>query len=155
MIIFVSHVFKGFKSDYRSTLVAQWVKDLALSLLHLWCGFNPWPGNCHIPWGQPENLVTTVTKVFDSTGSMASMRHQLQCWKVIWHCTVSGYLVVKTNARICAVNSWEMKWDHGGDEHSSVPGAEWTQWWVIVSVDAFGVNASRVCPEAERCHSYN
>ena len=27
----------------RSFLVAQQVKDLALSLL--WCGFNPWPGN--------------------------------------------------------------------------------------------------------------
>ena len=26
----------------RSSAVAQWVKDLALSLL--WCGFDSWPG---------------------------------------------------------------------------------------------------------------
>ena len=32
--------------------VAQWVKDLSLSLqwlgLPLWCGFDPWPRNFHI-----------------------------------------------------------------------------------------------------------
>ena len=31
--------------------MAQWVKDLVLSLL--WLGFDPWPGNFHMP--QPVN----------------------------------------------------------------------------------------------------
>ena len=39
-------------------LVAQWVKDLALSLLWLWSllwhEFDPWPRNFHIPWVQPK-----------------------------------------------------------------------------------------------------
>ena len=33
--------------------MAQWVKDLALPLLwlwlQLWCGFDPWPMNVHVP----------------------------------------------------------------------------------------------------------
>ena len=37
-----------------SSLVAQWVKDLALSLLWLWLllwhKFSPWPGNFHMSW---------------------------------------------------------------------------------------------------------
>ena len=32
--------------------MAQWVKDLALSLL--WRGFDPWPGNFRIPWAWPK-----------------------------------------------------------------------------------------------------
>ena len=32
---------------HRSSLVAQWVKDSALSLQQL--GFDPWPGNFHMP----------------------------------------------------------------------------------------------------------
>ena len=36
-----------------SSLVAQWVKDLTLSLQWLgsllWLGFDPWPGNSHMP----------------------------------------------------------------------------------------------------------
>ena len=31
--------------------MAQWVKDPALLLL--WHGFDPWPGNFHMPWAQP------------------------------------------------------------------------------------------------------
>ena len=31
-----------------SSLVALWVKDLALSML--WCEFNPWPRNFHMLW---------------------------------------------------------------------------------------------------------
>ena len=42
-----------------SSLVAQKVKDLALSLLWLWlllwCGFDPWPGNFHMPQVWPKN----------------------------------------------------------------------------------------------------
>ena len=36
---------------FKSSLVAQWVKDSALSLWWpgslLWCRFDPWPGNFH------------------------------------------------------------------------------------------------------------
>ena len=39
--------------EFRSSLVAQQVKDPALSLLWLWllpwCRFNPWPGNFFMP----------------------------------------------------------------------------------------------------------
>ena len=39
------------KKQARSSLVAQWVKDLALSLqrpgLLLWLWFNPWSRNSH------------------------------------------------------------------------------------------------------------
>ena len=31
---------------------AQWVMDLVLSLL--WPGFDPWPGNFHMPWAWPK-----------------------------------------------------------------------------------------------------
>ena len=34
------------------------VKDLMLSLQWLgsllWCGFNPWPWNFHVPWVEPK-----------------------------------------------------------------------------------------------------
>ena len=39
--------------------MAQWVKDLALSLLWLWLllwlGFDPWPGNFHMLQVWPKN----------------------------------------------------------------------------------------------------
>ena len=39
-------------------LVAQQVKDSVLSLqwlrLLLWHGFDPWPGNFHVPWVWPK-----------------------------------------------------------------------------------------------------
>ena len=38
----MSQICLSFK-NLGSSLVVQWVKDLALSLL--WPGFNPWPGN--------------------------------------------------------------------------------------------------------------
>ena len=47
-----------FKSGvcFRSSLVAQWIKDLSFLLLWLWlllwCGFNPWPGNFCMLWAQ-------------------------------------------------------------------------------------------------------
>ena len=38
--------------------MAQWVKDLVLSLQQLrvllWYGFIPWPGNMHLPCVQPK-----------------------------------------------------------------------------------------------------
>ena len=43
-----------------SSLVAQWVKDSALSLL--WCRFNPWPGNFHMLQVGPKknSLLLTI-----------------------------------------------------------------------------------------------
>ena len=42
----------------RSSPVAWWVKDLALSLLWLrsllWCGFDPWPGHFSMAQAQPK-----------------------------------------------------------------------------------------------------
>ena len=42
----------------REFSVAQWVKNLALSLQRLrvllWCGFDPWPGNFHMPRAWPK-----------------------------------------------------------------------------------------------------
>ena len=43
---------------FLSSLVVQWVKDLALSLLWLqsllWRGFYPWPGNFRMLWVPPS-----------------------------------------------------------------------------------------------------
>ena len=43
-----------------SSLVVQWVKDLALSLQHLgsllWLEFDPWLGNFCMPWVQPKYI---------------------------------------------------------------------------------------------------
>ena len=45
--------------------MAQWVKDLVLSLqwlgLVLWLGFNPGPRNFCMPWMQPKNPKTHKT----------------------------------------------------------------------------------------------
>ena len=54
-----------------SSLVAQWVKDLAWSLLWfeslLWRGFDPWPGNFHM-------LSVTKNKTKTKTGML--------CWPI-------------------------------------------------------------------------
>ena len=42
-----TNVGQNLKNPSREFLVAQWVKDLALSLL--WLRFNSWPGNFHMP----------------------------------------------------------------------------------------------------------
>ena len=43
---------------YRSSLVAQQIKDLALSLQQLgwlqWHGFDHWPRNFHMLWALPK-----------------------------------------------------------------------------------------------------
>lgn len=64
------------KGNSRSSLAAQWIKDLLLSLLWLrsllWCGFNPWPlwavtwslrsKSCtHLRWLQPSAPSTPLT----------------------------------------------------------------------------------------------
>ena len=56
--------------NYRSSLVAQCVKNHMLSLL--WLGFDPWPGNFQMPWAwtkqtnkqtKTKNLKTQKTKI--------------------------------------------------------------------------------------------
>lgn len=39
----------------REFLVAQWAKDLVLSLL--WCGLDSWPGNFHAPQACPRPIL--------------------------------------------------------------------------------------------------
>jgi len=50
--------FKQEKGAKGSSLVAQQLKDLALSLLWLWlllwCVFNPWPRIFRMLWVQPR-----------------------------------------------------------------------------------------------------
>ena len=45
-------------SEHRSSLVVQWVKDLASSLQQLrsllWPRFDPWPRKVHMLWGWPK-----------------------------------------------------------------------------------------------------
>ena len=43
----LSATLKRVIKNFQSSLVAQQVKDLVLSLL--WCGFIPWPGNFCMP----------------------------------------------------------------------------------------------------------
>ena len=54
------------KFDWNS-LVAQRVKDLALSLLGLgsllWCRFNPWPGNSRMLWVRPKKKKKRVSLI--------------------------------------------------------------------------------------------
>ena len=49
---------KSERKAYRSSLVAQQAKDLALLPqwlgLLLWYRYDPWPGNFHMPWPRPE-----------------------------------------------------------------------------------------------------
>ena len=48
------------KQKAWSSLVAQWIKDLVVSLQQLGsllqCSFDPWPGNFHMPWAQPPKI---------------------------------------------------------------------------------------------------
>ena len=56
--------------------MAQWVKDLALSLqrpgLLLWCGSDPWLGSFHMPWAwqkkkkKSEELYVVILKAYTS-----------------------------------------------------------------------------------------
>lgn len=47
----------NFKTNW-SSLLAWWVKDLTLSLqwfgFLLWCRFEPWSGNFHMPCAQQK-----------------------------------------------------------------------------------------------------
>ena len=46
------------KLESRSSLVVQQVKDLASALQQP--RFDPWPGNFHMPWVQPDKKSKTV-----------------------------------------------------------------------------------------------
>ena len=54
-----------------NSLVAQWVKDPALSLqwlrLLLRHGFSPWPGNIHMLWVWPKKKNPAVESIFLSS----------------------------------------------------------------------------------------
>ena len=56
----LSTFYLPLKISFRKFPMAQRVKDPALPQLwrrlQLWCGFDPWPGNLHMPWGQLEKL---------------------------------------------------------------------------------------------------
>ena len=61
-VIYVTHYNK--KMSIGSSLVAQQVKDLALSLQRLgslpWHGFSPWPRNFHMAQEQPKQKYTKI-----------------------------------------------------------------------------------------------
>ena len=75
--------------------MAQWVKDLALSLewagYLLWHRFDPWLGNFYMPWAQPppppkKNAQSkTETKVHESTESQE--KKTLYSYFQIFHLT--------------------------------------------------------------------
>ena len=47
--------------------MVQWIKDLALlqlwHRLQLWCGFDPWPWNFHMPQVQPKKFKNKNKKI--------------------------------------------------------------------------------------------
>ena len=57
---------KILRNQFKSSLVAQQVKDLALALQQLrsllWCGFDPWPGNFHMPRARPKKVNNLKSK---------------------------------------------------------------------------------------------
>ena len=61
------------------SLVAQWVKDLVLSLqqleLLLWHGFNAWPQNCHMPHARGTAKQTKKPTFSDFTESTKRRKH--------------------------------------------------------------------------------
>lgn len=71
-----SRVAYGIQRDsFQTALVAQWVKDPALSLLRLrlllWCTFHLWSWNFHTPQGGPKKQTQTTVVVPEP-----------QCWRV-------------------------------------------------------------------------
>ena len=60
----------------RSSLVTQWVKDPALSLL--WRGFDPWPGNFLMPWVWPKKKKNKYRYINIKTISSKHIRFNLQ-----------------------------------------------------------------------------
>ena len=60
----------------QSSLVAQGVKNPALSLQQLgsllWYGFDPWPGNFHMPWVWPLKPQNLEVKCYGGHNSRAN-----------------------------------------------------------------------------------
>ena len=61
------HLIILIRKKKRRSPLPQQVKDLALSLQHLgsllWCGFDPWPRNFHMPRVQPKKKRRTEKKI--------------------------------------------------------------------------------------------
>ena len=76
---------KDIRAERRSSLVVQWVKDLALSLvwleLLLWREFNSWPGNFSMtrvhPKKKKKEKIAERRAVFSLTVDSLNMR--LRC----------------------------------------------------------------------------
>ena len=88
----------------RSSLVAQWVKDPALSLqwlwLLLWHGFDPWPRNFHMPWAQPK-------KNLNYKDFKKDVVYIYICIYVLCTCinTMEYYLAIKKELNIATCNN--------------------------------------------------
>ena len=71
----------------ESSLVAQWIKDLAFSLLWLrwlqWCGFDPWPGNFHSQrWGGAKKSIKILSpckKIISENSLSLIIRNLSRC----------------------------------------------------------------------------
>ena len=59
--------------------MAQWVKDLVLSLQQLmwllWCRFDPWPGNFHMPRALLREREHTHTHTHTMSTSLMTSCH--------------------------------------------------------------------------------
>ena len=55
------------QKHFWNSLMVQWVKNLAWSLQCLgsllWCGFDPWPGNFHMPRAHPKNNTFCLSNI--------------------------------------------------------------------------------------------
>ena len=99
--------------DFRSSLVAQWVKDLALSVL--WQGFDSWPGcsqkkkkkssSCDSADEEPHT-VSLRTRV-QSLASISGLRiwHCHKLWHRSWMRLGSGIAVAVVSAGSCSSDS--------------------------------------------------
>ena len=75
--------------------MAQWVRDLVLSLL--WHGFDPWPGNFLILWVWPKKVCIGVpivaqwlmnpTRNHEVVGSIPGLTSGLRIWccRELWY----------------------------------------------------------------------
>ena len=70
--------------------MVQCVKNLALSLqwlgLLLWCGFDPWPKNFHMPQAQPEKESERVREraPIKLKSVWSTITQNMKCKLVIW-----------------------------------------------------------------------
>ena len=91
-------LFQGLRTsaELRSSLVAQWVKGLVLSLLWLWLllwhKFDPWLGKFCMPWVQQQQQKSWVEHE-DRVGGFMIIRSR---WGdlVVWSCGEEAVLLV-------------------------------------------------------------